>query len=98
MEGSRRSQGQGSRRDAEPVAILSTAKNPEAAKAFVDFLLSRKGQELAASQGYLPAHPEVTPPPGFPKRSEIKLMEFDAGKALTEAESNKKRFSEVFGN
>ncbi len=82
----------------EPVAILSTAKNPEAAKAFVDFLLSRKGQELAASQGYLPAHPEVTPPPGFPRRSEIRLMDFDAGKALTEAESNKKRFSEVFGN
>lgn len=82
----------------EPVAILSTAKNPEAAKAFVDFLLSRKGQQLAASQGYLPAHPEVTPPQGFPERSQIKLMAFDAGKALTEAESNKKRFSEVFGN
>ena len=27
----------------EPVAILSTANNPEAAKAFVDFLLSEKG-------------------------------------------------------
>ncbi len=81
----------------EPVAILSTAKNPEAAKAFVDFLLSRKGQELAASQGYLPAHPEVSPPPGFPPRSRIKLMAFDAGKALSDAEANKKRFIEVFG-
>ena len=37
----------------EPVAILSTTSNPEAAKAFVDFLLSKEGQELAASQGYL---------------------------------------------
>ena len=37
----------------EPVAILSTARNPEAAMAFVDFLLSVEGQALAASQGYL---------------------------------------------
>ena len=81
----------------EPVAILSTTKNPEAAKAFVDFLLSREGQQLAASQGYLPAHPEVSPPPGFPPRSQIHLMPFDAGKALAEADANKKRFIEVFG-
>ncbi len=81
----------------EPVAILSTARNPEAAKAFVDFLLSREGQELAGGQGYLPAHPAVAPPRGFPPRDQIKLMSFDAGKALTDAESNKKRFGEVFG-
>jgi len=29
----------------EPVAILSTAQNPDAAKAFVDFLLSQEGQQ-----------------------------------------------------
>ena len=81
----------------EPVAILSTAKNPEAAKAFVDFILSREGQELAAAQGYLPAHPEVTPPPGFPPRSEIKLLDFDPAKALAEDAANKLRFTEIFG-
>ena len=81
----------------EPVAILSTARNPEAAKAFVDFLLSREGQELAASQGYLPAHADVAPPPGFPPRAEIKIVSLDAGKALANAESNKKRFVEIFG-
>ena len=52
----------------EPVAILSTAPNPEAAKAFVDFLLSPQGQQLAADQGYLPAHPAIEPPAGFPAR------------------------------
>jgi iron(III) transport system substrate-binding protein len=64
----------------EPVAILSTAQNPDAAKAFVDFILSREGQELAAAQGYLPAHPDVTPPAGFPPRSEIRLLDFDPAK------------------
>ena len=81
----------------EPVAILSTAKNPEAAKAFIDFLLSKEGQTLAASQGYLPAHPDVAPPKGFPARSQIKLMAFDAERALKDAEPNKKKFAGVFG-
>ena len=81
----------------EPVAILSTAGNPEAAKAFVDFVLSREGQELAASQGYLAAHPEVAPPPGFPARDQIKLMAFDAAQALADAKASRKKFVEVFG-
>jgi len=80
----------------EPVAILSTAANPEAAKAFVDFLLSKEGQELAASQGYLAAHPDVAPPEGFPPRDQITLMAFDPAQALAEDEANKERFSELF--
>ena len=38
----------------EPVAILSTAKNPEAAKAFVNFLLSEEGQKVAVEAGLYP--------------------------------------------
>ena len=81
----------------EPVAILSTAQNVEAAKAFVDFLLSPQGQELAASQGYLPAHPDVAAPAGFPPRSEIKLMDFDPQQALRDDGEMKMRFQEIFG-
>lgn len=81
----------------EPVAILKTAKNLPAAKAFVSFLLSQKGQELAAQMGYLPADPGVTPPPGFPPRDQIKLMDFDPAKALTGDAANKMKFSEIFG-
>jgi iron(III) transport system substrate-binding protein len=81
----------------EPVAILSTARNPEAAKAFVDFLLSPEGQQLAADMGYLPAHPDITPPEGFPARSEIRLIEFDPARALADDEANKMKFTEIFG-
>jgi iron(III) transport system substrate-binding protein len=80
----------------EPVAILSTTKNPEAAKAFVDFILSKDGQQLAAKQGYIPALPGVALPPGYPDPATIKLMKFDAGKALAEETQNKKRFSDIF--
>ncbi|MEM8753145.1 MAG: ABC transporter substrate-binding protein [Pseudomonadota bacterium] len=81
----------------EPVAILSTAKNPDAAKAFVDFLISAEGQQLAADMGYLPAHPAIEPPEGFPPASEIKLLDFDPARALAEDEANKKRFIDIFG-
>ncbi|SMF39580.1 iron(III) transport system substrate-binding protein [Tistlia consotensis] len=81
----------------EPVAILKTAKNPEAARAFVDFLLSKDGQELASSMGYLPADPTVAPPPGFPPRSGIKVMPFDPDKALADEQKDKKAFAELFG-
>jgi len=81
----------------EPVAILSSTQNPEAAKAFVDFLLSPEGQVLAASQGYLAAHPDIPPPEGFPPLAEISLLPFDAAKALANDSAYKERFSELFG-
>ncbi|MCR9056496.1 MAG: ABC transporter substrate-binding protein [Rhodobacteraceae bacterium] len=81
----------------EPVAILSTAQNPNAAKAFVDFLLSEDGQKLASSQGYLPAHPSVAAPEGFPERKDIKLMDFDPAQALQQDQANKIKFTEIFG-
>jgi len=80
----------------EPVAILKTTKNPEAAKAFIDFVLSKEGQELALKQGYVPAHPAVALPAGYPPRSEIKVMPFDAAKALAEETKNKKTFEDIF--
>lgn len=81
----------------EPVAILSNTKNPNAAKAFVDFLISEKGQALAAEMGYLPAHPAVAAPAGFPERSAIKVLPFDPAKALADEAANKARFTEMFG-
>ncbi|MEL6792490.1 MAG: extracellular solute-binding protein, partial [Pseudomonadota bacterium] len=81
----------------EPVAILSTAKNPTAAKAFVDFLISPEGQQLASDMGYLPAHPAINPPEGFPPLSEIKLLDFDPAKALADDQENRLRFADIFG-
>jgi iron(III) transport system substrate-binding protein len=81
----------------EPVAILSTAQNPDAAKAFVDFLLSPEGQQLAADQGYVPAHPAIELPAGFPSRDAISVMPFDPAQALANSEDNRLRFADMFG-
>lgn len=79
----------------EPVAILSTAKNAEAAKAFVDFLLSKDGQEIAARMGYIPARADVALPAGYPERSSIKVLGYDAAAALANDAANKEKFGTV---
>jgi iron(III) transport system substrate-binding protein len=81
----------------EPVAILSTARNPEAAKAFVDFLISEEGQKLAVEQGYIPARADAGLPEGYPERSAIKVLTYDAAAALADDMANKEKFAEVMG-
>jgi iron(III) transport system substrate-binding protein len=80
----------------EPVAILKTTRNLEAAKAFVDFLLSPEGQKLALDMGYIPALPTLGLPPGFPDRAAIKLMPFNPAAALASEGEDRKRFAEIF--
>lgn len=81
----------------EPVAIMQAANNPVAAQKFVDFVLSQQGQELVSQQGYLPAHPAVAPPEGFPARDTIQLMPINIEQALEQEEILKQRFSDLFG-
>lgn len=81
----------------EPVAIMKASKNPEAAKKFVDFLLSQDGQKLVLEQANLPLDPSLPVPEGFPKRSEIKLIPMDADKAVENDQSVREKFTEIFG-
>ena len=81
----------------EPIAILKSTKNPEAAKAFVDFILSPEGQDLARKQGYVPPSGNRAVPAGYPARTDIKLMGFDAAKALSDETKNKAAFADIFG-
>lgn len=81
----------------EPVAIMSTAKNVDDAKKFVDFILSDEGQKLALSQGYLPAKASVGQPDWMPEGVTVKVMGADLGVIGPKIEDNKKRFSTLFG-
>lgn len=57
-----------------PVAIISVTKKVAASKCFIDFVLSRKGQELMVKDGVLPVRGDVAPPAGMPTLDKIKLM------------------------
>jgi iron(III) transport system substrate-binding protein len=79
----------------EPAAILSTARNVDDARRFVDFLISRPGQELASAMGYMPALPGVAPPAGFPP--EVRVLPFDAARALADDATIRRQIQAVFG-
>jgi iron(III) transport system substrate-binding protein len=48
-------------------------------------------------QGYIPAHPAVALPAGFPARDAIKVIPLDPAAALADEAANKKKFVEIFG-
>ncbi|MCO5730232.1 ABC transporter substrate-binding protein [Rhizobium sp. SSA_523] len=81
----------------EPVAILAGTQHADAAKKFVDYVLSEKGQEGFLKLGYIPARNGMPVPEGFPGRQSIKLMPFSAAEALKNSEQDLKTFSDIFG-
>src|SRR5690606_24873475 len=81
----------------EPVAIMSTTEHPDAARLFVDFLLSEEGQKLVAEQGNLPLRPGVAGPEGFPELAGMKLLGYDVEEALGKDGEIRAKFSDIFG-
>ena len=81
----------------QPVAILNTTDNPDAAKAFVDWQLSAEAQKQSVAQGYFPILDAVAPPAGRPAPGTLKILPLDAGRLLAEDKANKDEFADLFG-
>lgn len=81
----------------EPVAILASAHNVAAAKAFVNFLLSKQGQELVVKQGNRPIDANIAAPAGFEALDKIKLLTLDADRAVNDDRQVRDKFSQIFG-
>ena len=81
----------------EPAGIVAGTPNLEAARAFIDFLVSEAGQQLSADLGYLPLSDAVAPPTGFTPLSDITVLAADAADLASTREDDKARFGELFG-
>ena len=81
----------------EPVGIMANTDNEEASKAFVDFILSEEGQELAAELGYTPIREGVDAPEGLKTLDEMTVLEADSVELLETRENDKAQFGEIFG-
>ncbi|TWT01511.1 ABC transporter substrate-binding protein [Planomicrobium sp. CPCC 101079] len=81
----------------EPVGIMENTDNEEAAKAFVDFILSEEGQELASELGYTPIREGIEAPEGLKTLDEMTVLEADTGELLKTREDDKVKFGEIFG-
>lgn len=80
----------------EPVGIAKTTQNAAAAKAFVDFVLSAEGQQLAVQQGYLPVNKDVNAPEGR-QAAALKILTAPIKKLVEQRDADKKDFTVLFG-
>lgn len=82
-----------------PVAIFKDSKKMDAAKKFVDYLLSKEAQTLVAEQGTIPVREDVTIPAKFnlpaPKEALAKSIKINYTEAVKTKEATIKKFSEV---
>ena len=82
-----------------PVAIFKGTPHLKAARKFVNFLLSREGQEIIASTGMLPVREDVSLRQGFnlvsPREAEKRAMKIDYLKMLNEKDSVIQKFTSI---
>ncbi|SEG86145.1 ABC transporter substrate-binding protein [Marinobacterium lutimaris] len=76
-----------------PVMIMKSSQHQDAAKQFVDYLLSDEGQQLVAEQYILPARTDIQAKrPGW---NDLKIIDFDAGEAAAQAAETQSKFAEI---
>jgi iron(III) transport system substrate-binding protein len=82
-----------------PIAIFRGSPNTDAAKKFVDFVLSREGQTIIANEGTLPVRSDVKVPERFklpPVDEAIKrAMKIDYQQIMAEKEATIKKFTDI---
>ena len=63
------------------VALIKGGKNPEIGKQFIDFYVSKEGQEILKKHLRVPLHPQVAAPEGAAAPGKTKLIAFNPEKA-----------------
>jgi iron(III) transport system substrate-binding protein len=71
----------------QPAGIFSSSKNSAAAQAFIEFLISKEGQQLAVEQSYVPVRADVPTAEGIPPLSDLKLLTPDV-ETITRTQSD----------
>ena len=79
-----------------PIAITKDCQNLPAAKAFVDFILSKEGQEFLSTQRITPVRLDVTPPPGVPTITQMKVIPSNPEEILIVKEDSENIFTDIF--
>ena len=81
----------------QPAGVFKDSENPEAAQAFVSFLVSKEGQELAVKQNYVPVRSDAGAPEGAPALTDINLIQPDYAKVKEQQDGAVKKFKEIMG-
>ena len=80
-----------------PIGVISKSKNPDTAKAFVNFVLSIDGQKVMVDRGYLPLNKNVPLPDGVPSPAKIKILKTDWKYLKENRDMLRKKWGEIMG-
>ena len=82
-----------------PIAVFRNSPNVDAAKKFVDFVLSKDGQVIIANEGTLPVRADVKVPDRYklPPVDEAmkRAMKIDYKQIMAEKEATIKKFTDI---
>lgn len=81
----------------QPAGIFRDSQNQEAAKKYIDFLVSQRGQEIAVEQQYLPVRDDVGTPEGAPALGDLTLLSPDLAEITEFQPEAVMRFNELVG-
>jgi iron(III) transport system substrate-binding protein len=79
-----------------PVAVIKSARNPNAARLFAEFMVSPVAQQLIAAHAIHSSRTDIAPPAGMPALSAVKSIPADLDHIESNARDIKARFSEIF--
>lgn len=79
-----------------PTAVVKGSPNPEAAKAFAEFMIGDEAQKIFPKDGGYAARVDIPPPEGSPAISDLKLLPVDYDALEKESAEIKERFNEIF--
>lgn len=78
-----------------PIAIMKASKQLDASKAFVDYVLSKEGQEFLVKQEVIPVRGDVKPPKGQPSASQINFFPIPYEWAAENAPAIREKFEKL---
>lgn len=79
-----------------PMAIPAKAPHPNAAKAFLEFNLTKDVQSLFTKDGTYSVRTDVAPPQTYPELKSMKLVNVDYDAAEKDNKTTKDQFAEIF--
>ncbi len=78
-----------------PIAIMKSTPHPDAAKKFVEFVLSKETQEWLVQQGFIPARTDVNPPSDVPDFSQLNVIQIDWEALASQMEDIRSQFENI---
>lgn len=79
-----------------PTSIIKGSPNPNAAKVFAEFMISKKVQQVFPGDGGYAARVDVAPPKGNPDIKSMNILNIDYAALEKESTNIKNKFNDVF--